>query len=471
MQTPSNSAELRRTRGWLWHAGRVTVSLSAASLPLGAWIAIAGGALVFGILVGRSLGSRKGNRALAQRLIALGTRLGAEPPADDLKIEGALNYLENVTGAATEAVTESSAEAIRLRRSLDTLQLGLVLCDESGTVIYRNEMASTMMASRQGDALAAQAVTELLAEAWDRGTAERTLDLYGPPRRALAVRAVQIDDGRRALGVIAVIEDVTERRRLDDVRRDFIANVSHELKTPMGAMGLLAETLVAEKDREVAKRLAERIHNEAFRVSRIIDDLLDLSRLESDLQRPEEPVSLNLVMIDAVERVRNAADHAKVKLELKESESPLTLRGSSQQLVSAMHALLENAIAYAPEGSVVSLSAATLAPEDLIEGSFSTESGRAGWRSGVDGLTSCPMILRVSVADAGQGIPATDLERIFERFYRVDRGRSRETGGTGLGLSIVRHVAVNHGGAVEVESREGEGSRFTLLLPLGEGAL
>ena len=200
---------------------------------MGAWIGIAVAALLLGLLIGRTLNRRKGNRALAQRLIALGSRLGAEPPADDLGIEGALNFLENVTGAATEAVNESSAEAIRLRRSLDTLQLGLVLCDESGTVIYRNEVASTMMASRQGDALAAQAVTELLAEAWDKGSAERILDLYGPPRKALAVRAVQIDDGRRALGVIAVIEDVTERRRLDDVRRDFIANVSHELKTPM----------------------------------------------------------------------------------------------------------------------------------------------------------------------------------------------------------------------------------------------
>ena len=432
---------------------------------MGAWIGIAVAALLLGLLIGRTLNRRKGNRALAQRLIALGSRLGAEPPADDLAMEGALNFLENVTGAATEAVTESSAEAIRLRRSLDTLQLGLVLCDESGTVIYRNEMASTMMASRQGDALAAQAVTELLSEAWDKGTAERTLDLYGPPRRVVAVRAVQIDDGRRALGVIAVIEDVTERRRLDDVRRDFIANVSHELKTPMGAMGLLAETLVAEKDREVAKRLADRIHMEAFRVSRIIDDLLDLSRLESELVHPNDPVSVNLVMIDAVERVRAAADHAKVTVLLEEPPSPVTMRGSAQQLLSALHALLENAIAYAPEGSVVSLSGALSSTSSLSEGNYASDSGRAGWRSGVDGI-SAGEILRISVADRGQGIPATDLERIFERFYRVDRGRSRETGGTGLGLSIVRHVAVNHGGAVEVESREGEGSCFALLLPM-----
>ena len=221
---------------------------SSGSLPVAALIGLAVAIVIVGIIIGLLVGRRLGRRALAQRLIALGSRLGVGPPIDETSIESALSYLEQVTGAATEAVTESSADAIRLRRSLDTLPLGLVLCDESGTVLYRNEMASSMMASRQGDVLAAQAVTELLAEAWEHGTAERILDLYGPPRRTLGVRADQIDDGRRPLGVIAIIEDISERKRLDEVRRDFIANVSHELKTPMGAMGLLSETLMVEKD-------------------------------------------------------------------------------------------------------------------------------------------------------------------------------------------------------------------------------
>ena len=249
-----------------------------------------------------------GRRALSQRLIALGTRLGIDPPEDDSNIETALAYLEQVTGAATQAVAESSADAIRLRRSLDTLPQGVVLCDENGTVVYRNARANALMTSRHGDALAAQAVTELLEDAWHEGAAERTLDLYGPPRRTLAVRAQLIDDGRRPLGVIAMIEDVSERRRLEEIRRDFVANVSHELKTPMGALGLLAETLISEPDVEVAQRLASRIHTEAFRVSRIIDDLLDLSRIESEEAPPREPVLVNLVMAEAVERVRATAD-------------------------------------------------------------------------------------------------------------------------------------------------------------------
>lgn len=444
---------------------------ASSSLPLAVWIVIGVVALLLGLLLGSLLGRRSGNRSLAQRLVALGSRLGAGPPSDETSIEGALSYLEQVTGAATEAVTESSAEAIRLRRSLDTLPLGLVLCDESGSVVYRNEMASTMMLSRQGDALAAQAVTELLAEAWDKGSAERMLDLYGPPRKALGVHATQIDDGRRALGVIAIIEDVTERRRLDEIRRDFIANVSHEMKTPMGALGLLAETLVAEKDRDVAKRLADRIHDEAFRVSRIIDDLLDLSRLESELNRPTDLVPINLSIIDAAERVRAAADHAHIKVDVVEPETPVTIRGSNSQIVSALHALLENAIAYAPEGSAVILRGELVAPPDSSwgdGGTYTSDTGRAGWRSQSEEVARATRCLRLCVIDHGQGIPASDLERIFERFYRVDRGRSRETGGTGLGLAIVRHVAVNHGGIVEVESREGEGSSFSVILPLSE---
>ena len=179
---------------------------ATSSLPTPVLIAIGVGGLIVGVALGILVGRRFGQRGLAQRLVALGNRLGAGATEDDFTIEGALSYLEQVTGAATEAVTDSSADAIRLRRSLDTLPLGLVLCDESGSVIYRNAVASAMMESRGGDALAAQAVTDLLATAWDKGSAEKTLDLYGPPRRTLGVHATLIDDGRRPLGVIAVID-------------------------------------------------------------------------------------------------------------------------------------------------------------------------------------------------------------------------------------------------------------------------
>ena len=390
---------------------------------------------VLAVFIAARLGRRAGRRSLQQRLSALANRLGAEPP-DDGGIESVLGHLEKVTGEAAEAVTEASSGAIRLRRALDTLPQGVIVCDENGEVAFRNARALALMNNRHGDALATQAVTDLLENAWHDGSAERTLDLYGPPRQTLIVRTRLIDDGRRPLGVIAIIEDVSERRRLEEIRRDFVANVSHELKTPMGALGLLAETLTVEPDPIIAQRLASRIHNEAFRVSRIIDDLLDLSRIESEETPPREPIYINLVMAEAVERVRSAAEQRRITIELHEPDPPVHVIGDRRQLVSAIHSLLENAVTFSYEDAVVRVSG-----------------------SQVDGE------VKLSVADSGVGIPARDLERIFERFYRVDHGRSRETGGTGLGLSIVRHVASNHQGRVEVDSREGDGSTFTLILP------
>ena len=386
------------------------------------------------VLAARS-GRRAGQRALQQRLTALSNRLGVEPP-DEGGVEPVLMHLERVTGEASEAVTEASSDAIRLRRALDTLPQGVIVCDENGDVAFRNARAVGLMSNRHGDALAAQAVTDLLEGAWADGSAERTLDLYGPPRQTLVVRTGLIDDGRRPLGVIAVIEDVSERRRLEEIRRDFVANVSHELKTPMGALGLLAETLTVEPDPVVAQRLASRIHLEAFRVGRIIDDLLDLSRIESEEDPPREPIYVNLVMAEAIERVRSAAEQRSITIELNEPNPPVYVIGDRRQLVSAIHSLLENAVSFSYEDSIVQVSG-----------------------SRVDGE------VKLAVTDTGVGIPARDLERIFERFYRVDHGRSRDSGGTGLGLSIVRHVASNHQGRVEVDSREGEGSTFTLVLP------
>jgi two-component system sensor histidine kinase SenX3 len=413
---------------------------------------IAAGIALVGLLVGAVVGRRSDRRAIAQRLSSLGARLGSNAPQDDGRIETALSYLEQVTGAATQAVSETSAESIRLRRSLDALPIGLVLCDESGTVLYRNEHAEQLMTSRYGDAIAAQVVTELLAEAWDGGGAERTVDLYGPPRRTLTVHAVLIDDGRRPLGVLAMIEDVSERRRLEEIRRDFVANVSHELKTPMGALGLLAETLLVERDASVAMRLAERIHLEAFRVSRIIDDLLDLSRLESEGMPARELVPVVLVMAEAIERIRASAEQHDIELVFHEPPSSVIVIGDRRQLVSALSALLENAVVYSPAGGTVTVQAVDV--DDQPPG------------TGADQPAPRRRNVGISVMDKGVGIPAKDLARIFERFYRVDPGRARQTGGTGLGLSIARHVAQNHGGRIDVESREGEGSTFTVVLPL-----
>ena len=208
------------------------------------------------------------------------------------------------------------------------------------------------MVSRHGDALAAQAVTELLEDAWHEGSAERTLDLYGPPRRTLAVRTRLIDDGRRPLGVIAIIEDVSERRRLEEIRRDFVANVSHELKTPMGALGLLAETLRRARPR--GGPAPGRPHPHRGLPG------------QPDHRRPARPLPhrvrggtapraglVNLVMAEAIERVRAPAEQRRITIELDEPDPPVPVLGDRRQLVSAMHSLLENAVTYSYEDATV----------------------------------------------------------------------------------------------------------------------
>ena len=401
-------------------------------------LAATGAIAVVVLVVVFLLGGRRGRASLRQRLSALAARLGASTADPDPRtVEEALTRVERATDRAAEAVAESSADAIRLRRALDALPQAVIVCDERGEPVFRNTRAIALMGNRHGDALAAQAVDELLANTAAGSSEERTLELYGPPRRTLNVRTQSLDNGQRALGVIAVIEDVSERRRLEEVRRDFVANVSHELKTPMGALGLLAETLLAETEPEVSQRLAQRIHTEAFRISRIIDDLLDLSRIESEESPPREPVLVNLVMAEAAERVRAAAEQRSVDVVLDEPSPPVAVLGDRRQLTSAIYNLLENAVKFSYEGGTVECRGEATADE-----------------------------VTISVRDKGIGIPARDLERIFERFYRVDHGRSRSTGGTGLGLAIVRHVAQNHHGTVHVDSREGEGASFSLRLPL-----
>jgi signal transduction histidine kinase len=241
-----------------------TSGLSQSTVEAG--FAALGAFAIVAVVVATILGRRSGRHSLEQRLSALASRLGTDAPTGAPEgVEPALHHLELVTDRAAEAVAESSADTIRLRHALDTLPQGVIVCDENGEVVFRNARAVELMGGRHGDALAAQTVVDLLGEAWKQGSASRTLDLYGPPRRTLAVSTQLIDDGRRTLGAIAVIDDVSERRRLEEIRRDFVANVSHELKTPMGALGLLAETLVSETDTAVVRRLANRIHTEDHR--------------------------------------------------------------------------------------------------------------------------------------------------------------------------------------------------------------
>jgi len=325
-----------------------------------------------------------------------------------------------------------------LRDALDALRIGMVLAGPDGTEVYRNAMARGLTGSRPADVLVEEALERHLALAAAGHPMRQVLEVYGPPRRMVEVQASDLG-GR---GAMVIVEDITERSRLDAVRTDFVANISHELKTPVGAIAVLAEALAGEDDPAVVQRFVGKMVDEAHRVGRTIDDLLELARIELGGEAVRDVVRADLVLEDALERSRPLADRRSISLQIGDVSEYVTMLGDRRQLVSAIANLVENGVKYSEPSTVVTVSART------------------------DGQW-----VELSVADHGIGIPARDLDRIFERFYRVDRARSRETGGTGLGLAIVRHVATNHGGTVRVESTEGEGSTFTLRIPAGPGPM
>ena len=346
--------------------------------------------------------------------------------------------------AAAESERDHALERVgTLERVLDAIPQGVLVADASGEIVVRNRFAAAFASARHADALVEAAVAELVAVAVEEGRAsERALEQFGPPRRSIIVRTMPLSVDDRRIGVLALIDDATERRRLEAVRRDFVANISHELKTPVGALSLLAETLAAEDDPDVSQRLASRMQNEADRVARTIEDLLELTRIESEEAPHHEPVPVHLLVAEAATRMAPAAEHAGIELQAPEVDARLAVMGDRRQLISALYNLLDNAVKYSETGGVVAVTAVT------------------------DGRT-----VDIRVEDHGIGIPARDLDRIFERFYRVDAARSRQTGGTGLGLAIVRHVVANHDGDITVNSRLGEGSVFTLHLPTASTAV
>jgi two-component system sensor histidine kinase SenX3 len=365
--------------------------------------------------------------ALSIALAVLVRRLSVEA--------GRMVAVERERNDARTLVDRAEETSRRLRDALDAIPQGVLVTDASGEILARNTAAADVEGGRHSDALVRRAVDDLLVAARRGAAGTRTVELYGPPARVVEVTAQPLPGG-----ALVVVDDISESRRLEAVRRDLVANLSHELKTPVGAIGLLAETLLSETDPEVAQRLTERVVNESFRVSRAIDDLLELSRIEATGEIVHQPVPVHLILEEAADRQRPVAERRDISIHVGGISPRATTLGDRRQLVSAVANLLDNAVKYSHPGSEVELRAAA-------DGSKVT----------------------IQVEDHGLGIPARDVDRIFERFYRVDRARSRDTGGTGLGLAIVRHVAVNHNGEVTVESVEGRGSTFSLVLPAGPG--
>lgn len=334
--------------------------------------------------------------------------------------------------ASGDSTVDGSSSPRFLSDVLDALTIGVVVASADGEIVYRNAGATGLTRAAHSEVLVDEAVDNYVRAAVGGQGGRKVLDLFGPPRQVISVTALPLVNG----GAVAMIEDTTERALVDAVRTDFVANISHELKTPIGAMAVLAETLSQQDDTDVVRRLAAKISDESIRVGHLIDDLLELSRLEYGGQVLSEEVRLSQIIDEAIDRTQTLADGSTISLIRVDVKVDAFVTGDRRQLVSAVQNLLENAIKYSEPGTSVEIS--TRRSQNNVH---------------------------VEVRDHGVGIPAKEIDRIFERFYRVDRARSRDTGGTGLGLAIARHIATNHGGEIIVHSIEGVGSTFTLSLP------
>jgi len=331
---------------------------------------------------------------------------------------------------------------------VEAITVGVVVIDREERAVLVNP-AARAMGIIDVDTLAFPKLVEIARECFDThapvtATADLPIKRLGREPIALSITAVPLPgahpDAVDEVGLM--LHDVSEQRRLEAVRRDFVANVSHELKTPVGAISLLAEAIQdAAGDPEVVDRFAGRMHHEATRLARLVAELMDLSRVQgADPMPGASVVEVREVVDEAIARTRLAAEQALVSVAAR-VEPGLRVRGSKAQLAMAVANLLDNAIAYRGSGMKVTVTAAGSSDDDA--------------RPTVD----------IAVSDQGIGIAQGDLDRIFERFYRVDQARSRATGGTGLGLAIVKNIVNNHLGTISVWSAEGSGSTFTMRLP------
>lgn len=418
-------------------------------MPTSTLIAIGVGLAVLGVVVA-FFAARAADRRVAALRRAVRRLAGTTLPSwrwterDDLP--GLTNELGAITTRLRERLEELTEGRDRAGQILDALDDGVLLLDGAGRLLIANPAARSWFGlpddlrpglplKRVLGAPQVSALAEQAAEA--RAPVVGNLTLVFPEPRTLALRAFPLADRGPTGRIVVTLTDITQRRRLEVLRRDFVANASHELKTPVAAVRVLAETLLTAlpDDPEAGRRFAERIAREAERLDVLVRDLLDLSRVERGTL-DVEPVDLVGLAKEITGSYADLAEERRVKLRT-ELQPYVSVRGDRAQLGLLLSNLLDNALRHTPARGTVCVR--------------------------LDATESRAVI---QVSDTGQGIPARELSRVFERFYRVDKARARQTGGTGLGLAIVRHVAEAHGGTVGVDSELGRGSTFTVSLPV-----
>jgi two-component system, OmpR family, phosphate regulon sensor histidine kinase PhoR len=362
---------------------------------------------------------------------------------DDLR--GLTNELSAITTRLRDRLEELTEERDRAGQIVDALDDGVLLLDGAGRLLVANPAARSwfglpddlrpgLPAQRVLGVPQVSALAEQAAEA--RAPVVGNLTVVFPEARTLAMRAFPLVDRGPTGRIVVTLTDITQRRRLEVLRRDFVANASHELRTPVAAVRALAETLLTAlpDDPEAGRQFAERIAREAERLDVLARDLLDLSRVERGTL-DVEPVDLVGLVKEVLGGYEDLATERRVRL--RSELQQVSMRGDRAQLGLLLSNLLDNALRHTPAKGTVCVRLDAAESRALLQ-----------------------------VADTGEGIPARELPRVFERFYRVDKARARQTGGTGLGLAIVRHVAEAHGGTVRVDSELGRGSTFTVALPV-----
>lgn len=336
-----------------------------------------------------------------------------------------------------EAAADSQTLSDKARSLLDEIEEGVLMLDRRLRPSLLNAAAARILGV-QGRKVPARVPSEevlvVARRARERAAeVEELLTLWFPARSTIKTRAMPVEGG----GVLVILDDVTEETLSQKIRKEFVAHASHELKSPVASLQALAEAVqqAAGNDPEAVERFSLKMMTEATRLGRLISDLLDLSRLEDVGPVPETPADVSAVAEKEIGKVRPLADEKRMQLRVS-IQPGVWVKGDTQQLGLMIGNLLENAIRYTGEGGSIEL------------------------KVGAEGGSAV-----VSVSDTGIGIPLEAQGRVFERFYRVDRARSRDRGGTGLGLAIVKHVAELHDGEVSVRSELGEGSTFTAVLP------
>lgn len=364
------------------------------------------------------------------------------------ELNGLAHDMDKVARRVRENLRQLTRERDRLGAVLDNIHAGVIVVNRSLKIDLINPVAERLLGTSSGYALGrtfteihhAPLIDRAIEKSRKGASVSEEVQITLPRRRSLRVLASPIKNKKgKTTGVICVIEDITGRRRLERVRRDFVANVSHELRTPVANMRAVVDALLAgaSDDPMAAARFTGDLDRESRRLVDIIEDLLVLSRLESaDAAIVAETFQVEDMIKEALAEKEELASRQEVDLVFADGDLGIPIKGDRQLIKTACANLLDNAIKYNKPGGRVEVT--------LEHGEDS-------------------VIIRVT--DTGIGIPAKEQGKVFERFYRVDKARSRETGGTGLGLSIVKHAAEFHGGSVSVTSTEGRGSSFGLVLP------